>query len=159
MAALFPIATLAESTPSVLNPSGLPVPRFVSLKSDEVNARVGPGKRYPIRHVYRRAGLPVKIIEEFAHWRKIADHEGGSGWVHKGMVDGARTALVLRDTQNLYAKPSAESRIVMRAKPMVIAPVEACEADWCALSIESREGWIRKADMWGALREEVFAGE
>lgn len=149
-------AANAATEPSILNPSGLPVPRFVSLKSDEVNVRVGPGKRYPIRYVYRRAQLPVKIIEEFAHWRKIADHEGASGWVHKGMIDGKRTVIILDKTQNLYADPDATSRIVMRAKPLVVGHVLECEADWCDLEIEGRSGWIRKSDVWGVSREEVF---
>ena len=146
----------AAEEPSILNPSGLPVPRFVSLKSDEVNVRVGPGTRYPIRYVYRRKALPVKIVEEFAHWRKIADHEGANGWVHKGMVDGKRTAIILDKTQNLYADPDASSRTVMRAKPLVIGHVTQCEPDWCELEISNRTGWIRKADIWGVTREEVF---
>lgn len=140
-----------------MNPSGLPVPRFVSLKSDEVNVRVGPGKRYPIKYVYRLNQLPVKIVEEFAHWRKIADFEGTSGWVHKGMVDGKRTAMIIGGMQNLYADPTTESRVVLRAKEKVIGNLLSCEPDWCKLEINKQSGWIRKADLWGATREEVFS--
>ncbi len=153
---LFCLTARAEE-PSVLNPSGLPVPRFVSLKSDEVNVRVGPGKRYPIKYVYRRDRLPVKIIEEFAHWRKIADFEGTSGWVHKGMVDGKRTAMIIGGMQNLYQEPNAESRVVLRAKEQVVGKLIACEPDWCELEINDISGWIRKVDLWGATREEVFS--
>ncbi len=153
---LFCLAARAEE-PSVLNPSGLPVPRFVSLKSDEVNVRVGPGKRYPIKYVYRLNQLPVKIVEEFAHWRKIADFEGTSGWVHKGMVDGKRTAMIIGGMQNLYADTTTESRVVLRAKEKVIGTLLGCEPDWCKLEINKQVGWIRKADLWGATREEVFS--
>lgn len=153
---LFGAPALAESEPSILNPSGLPVPRYVSLKSDDVNVRVGPGKRYPIRYVYKRKALPVKIVEEFAHWRKIADYEGSSGWVHKGMVDGKRSAMIRSKTQRLYSKPTAESEIVMQAKPMVIGRLRKCEPDWCELEIDGHRGWIRKADIWGVDREEVY---
>lgn len=146
----------AKEEPSILNPSGLPVPRYVSLKSDEVNVRVGPGKRYPTHYVYKRAHLPVKIIEEFAHWRKISDYEGSSGWVHKGMVDGKRTALILEKTQNLYAEPDASSAVTMRAARLVIGTVRKCEPDWCELEISGRKGWVLKADIWGVNREEVF---
>ena len=146
----------AAVEPSVLNPSGLPVPRYVSLKSDQVNVRVGPGKRYPIQWVYNRAQLPVQIIEEFAHWRKIRDYQGASGWVHKGMVDGKRTAIIIQKPQNLYAKPVADARPVMRAEALVIGVVEECQPDWCRLEIQSRKGWIRKTDIWGVSREEVF---
>lgn len=147
---------MAEEDASILNPSGLPIPRYVSLKSDEVNVRVGPGKRYPIRYVYTRAGLPVQIIEEFAHWRKIKDYEGASGWVHKGMLDGQRTAMIMDKPQNLYGRPEVSDQPVMRAEATVIGHVRACLPDWCLLDIASRDGWIRKADIWGVSREEVF---
>jgi SH3-like domain-containing protein len=141
---------------SILNPSGKPVPRFVSLKSNEVNLRVGPGERYPIAWVYQRAGLPVKIIEEFAHWRKIEDVEGTTGWVNKNLLEATRTAMIMGHPQLLYKKPDATSKPVMRADPRVIGRVEACAPDWCLLMIEGREGWIRKPDIWGVTREEVF---
>lgn len=150
-----PLANAAVE-PSILNPSGLPIPRYVSLKSDDINVRVGPGKRYPIRYVYKRMQLPVKVVEEFAHWRKIADFEGANGWVHKGMIDGKRTALILDKTQSLYAEPNTESKTVLRAKPMVIGELKRCAPDWCQLIIQGRKGWIRKADIWGVNREEVF---
>lgn len=149
-------AAHAAEEASILNPSGLPVPRFVSLKYDEANVRVGPGKRYPIHYVYKRVHLPVKIVEEFAHWRKIADYEGSSGWVHKGAIDGTRTAIILDKTQNLYADTDAASKTVLRAQPRVIGYLKRCEPDWCQLEIQGRKGWIRKADIWGAGREEVF---
>ncbi len=146
----------AEVDSSILNPSNLPIPRYVSLKSAEVNVRVGPGKRYPTQYVYKRLGLPVQVVEEFAHWRKIADYEGASGWVHKGMIDGKRTAIIVGKSQNLYAKPDATSAPVIRAAKSVVGEVKRCEPDWCEMEISGREGWIRKADIWGVKREEVF---
>lgn len=149
-------AAHAEGQASVLNPSGLPIPRYVSLKADEANVRVGPGKRYPTRYVYKRMGLPVQITEEFAHWRRITDYEGASGWVHKGMLDGKRTALIMGKTQNLYDDPEPDAPVVMRADKLVIGTLKRCEPDWCQLEINQRKGWIRKADIWGVTREEVF---
>lgn len=147
---------LAAPEASILNPSGLPVPRFVSLKSDDVNLRAGPGKRYPIRWHYSRARLPVQIIEEFAHWRKIKDFEGTTGWVHKGIVDGKRTVLILDKQRNLYAKPDPESKLLMKVAPGVIAYLKECEPDWCQLELNERKAWIRKTDIWGVTREETF---
>ena len=141
---------------SILNPSGLPIPRYVSVKFNEVNVRVGPGKRYPIRYVYKRKDLPVQIVEEFAHWRKIKDYEGASGWVQKTQLDGKRTALIMDKPQNLYPKPEVTSAPIVRATPMVIAPIRECRPDWCELSIGNTSAWIRKADIWGVGREEVF---
>ncbi len=149
------VTALAEDA-SILNPSGLPIPRFVSLKSDEVNVRVGPGQRYPIRWVYKRAHLPVEIIEEFAHWRKIRDFEGATGWVQKNLLDGNRTALIMDKPQNLYRKPQVSSQPTMRAAAMVIGLLHECGPDWCELEIAGTKAWIRKADIWGVTREEVF---
>ena len=147
----------AAPEPSILNPSGLPVPRYVSLKSDDVNLRAGPGKRYPIRWHYARARLPVQIVEEFAHWRKIRDFEGTTGWVHKGIVDGKRTVLIMDKQQSLYSKPSADSTLVMRVAPNVIASLKECQPDWCQVEIQDRKAWIRKTNIWGTTREEVFS--
>ena len=155
VALLWTGATNAQDV-SILNPSGLPMPRFVSLKSAEVNMRVGPGQRYPIVWVYHRAGLPVQIIEEFAHWRKIKDFDGTTGWVNKGLLESTRTALIIGQSQLLYQKPDTTSPAVIRAEPMVIGQVLGCAPDWCLLVIEGREGWIRKPDIWGVGREEVF---
>lgn len=141
---------------SILNPSGMPIPRFVSLKFNEVNVRVGPGKRYPIRYVYKRQHLPVQIVEEFAHWRKIKDFEGATGWVQKAQLDGLRTAMIMDKPQNLYPDPEVKRAPIIRAAPQVIAPVIECLPDWCQLEIATTRAWIRKADIWGVGREEVF---
>lgn len=146
----------AAQEASILNPSGLPVPRFVSLKSDYVNARVGPGKRYPIRWAYTRKELPVEIVEEFAHWRKIRDMDGDGGWVHKSLLSGIRTGIISEKPQNLYARPDAESRPVLRAGITVIGKLLSCTPDWCQMEIKKRKAWVRKVDIWGATREEVF---
>ena len=148
---------LAAPEASILNPSGLPVPRFVALKSDDVNLRAGPGKRYPIRWHYSRARFPVQIIEEFAHWRKIKDFEGTTGWVHKGIVDGKRTVLITEKQRNLYSKPDTESKLVMKVSANVIAPLKQCEPDWCQVEIQDHKAWVRKTDIWGVTREEVFS--
>src|SRR5579872_1021736 len=101
---LLPCAALARDN----NTSGLPVPRFVSLKSDEVNVRTGPGTRYPIQWVYRRAGLPVEVIEEYDVWRKIRDSEGTAGWVHKTMIDGKRNIMIrAKDPRVVRIDPEA----------------------------------------------------
>lgn len=154
-ATMLPWVSVAQEA-SILNPSGQPVPRFVSLKSDYVNARVGPGKRYPIRWVYTRKNLPVEIVEEFAHWRKIRDMDGDGGWVHKSLLSGARTAIISEKTQNLYARPDATSRPLLRAAVTVIGRVHSCSPDWCEIEIHDHTGWLRKADIWGVKREEVF---
>ncbi len=133
----------------IFHTSGLPIPRYVSLRSDEVNVRVGPGTRFPINWVYRRRGLPVKVIEEFSHWRKIVDFEGSQGWVHKSLLSGKRTAMVLERERMLYRLPDASTPPVMQAQPGVIAAISHCEGDWCQLEMQEYSGWIRKGYIWG----------
>lgn len=156
MAFAFSPSAYAKDEASILNPSGLPVPRFVSLKSDYVNVRVGPGKRYPITWVFRRKDLPVTIVEEFANWRKIQDKDGDGGWVHKSLLSGTRSVIIKDGTHYLYSRPDATSRPVVKLSENVIAVADACTPDWCALTIGNYKGWLRKADMWGVSREEVF---
>jgi SH3-like domain-containing protein len=153
--ALLALPALAAD-PSILNPSGLPVPRFVSLKSDEVNARVGPGERYPVRFVYRREGLPVEVVEEFAHWRKIRDMESQGGWVHKNLLSAKRTAVVIDRVQTIYARPDTKYGALARAEPRTLVELKECAPDWCQILTGPYLGWIRKTDIWGATREEVF---
>lgn len=154
---LFTLSAFAvNAQPSVLHPSGLPLPRFASLKSSKINMRVGPGKRYPISYVYVRRDLPVEIIEEFAHWRKIRDAAGDTGWVHKNLLSGKRTAMVIGGTKALYKKPDITARQVVRMQKGFIGTLKSCLPDWCEMQANGFEGWVNKADIYGSLREEVF---
>lgn len=135
---------------------GLPIPRFVSLKSDEVNVRTGPGERYPISWVYKRDHLPVEIIEEFDHWRKVRDFEGAEGWINKSLLDGRRTVLIMKEVRVLRRTPEDKSPPLLRAAPMVIGKLLECKDEWCRVQIESRKGWLRKKQIWGVYVREEF---
>ena len=138
--------------------TGLPLPRFAALRFDDVNLRVGPGTRYPIKWVYKRRDLPVEIQREFEVWRLVRDEEGARGWVHQAALIGRRTAVataketVLRRDANDAAPP------VARLKPGVIVRLRACEAasPWCQASVQDYRGWIRRADIWGTLPGEAI---
>jgi SH3-like domain-containing protein len=136
--------------------NGLPVPRYVSLRSGEVNMRVGPGTRYSINWVYKREGLPVEILQEFDQWREIRDADGTRGWVHKQMLQGRRTAVVVHGTGVLRRAPDAHAGPVLRAEPGVIGKLLECERDWCRMQIASRKGWIEKSHIWGVYPKEEF---
>ncbi len=136
-------------------PSGLPVPRFVSLKADEVNVRRGPGWDHAVAWVFRRAGLPVEVIAEFDVWRQIRDSEGSTGWVLGTLLSGRRTVLVApwktdKRTLNLYnaAKTSAEVRA--KLAPNVLGDVEDCDGRWCQITAGSVSGYISQELVWGA---------
>lgn len=151
------LMTILPSLALAANTSGLPIPRFVSLKNEETNIRTGPGMRYPIAWVYRRAGMPVEVIEEYDLWRKIRDMEGTSGWVHKTMLDGRRNAMI-RGVQAhvMRIEPADKAKPLLKAEPTVIVKIVECEKDWCRIQISSRKGWIEKKYLWGVYANEIF---
>ncbi len=134
----------------------LPLPRFASLKADEVNMRMGPGTRYSINWVYKREGLPVEILQEYDQWREIRDSEGTTGWVHKQMLQGKRAAITRNGISILRRSPEAKARPVLRVEPGVIGRVLECEKSWCRLQISGRKGWIEKTRFWGVYPGEKF---
>ena len=144
------------TTRAVIQGSGLPVPRFVSLKSAKVNMRVGPGREYPLDWVYVRSGLPVKVIAEFDVWRKIIDHEGSTGWVHGQLVTLKRHAIITEAFVKLRRKPSAEAEAVAIAEKDVVMEIQFCEKEWCKLASVDVKGWALRASFWGMLEGEAL---
>jgi len=143
--------------------SGLPLPRFVSLKADRVNVRRGPGYDHEIAWVFVRAGLPVEIIAEFDAWRQIRDSEGAEGWVLGSLLSGRRTALVApwitakeSRTFPLRADDDAASRVISRVGPRVLVNVMSCDGAWCDVVTRDIRGWIEQDSLWGVYpREEI----
>ena len=138
--------------------SSFPVPRFVSLRADEVNLRAGPGVQYPVEWVYRREQLPFEVIAEFETWRKVRDWQGTQGWVHQSMLSGKRTFIVTGAERFLRAKSSATSIVVARVEPGVIGSFEDCDPtdEWCRVRIAGYFGWLRRSDIWGIYRGEMI---
>jgi SH3-like domain-containing protein len=136
--------------------SGLPLPRFASLKSDSVFARTGPSMEYPIRWIYKREGLPVEIIQEFDVWRKIKDPSGQTGWVHKILLSGNRTVIVnSKENVMAYAEDDG-TKPVAKLEDSVIARVGACEEKFCKLELMPFEGWVQKKFLWGVYPAELL---
>jgi SH3-like domain-containing protein len=129
--------------------TGLPLPRFVSLRAAEVNLRIGPGVRYPIDWVYRRRGLPVEVIDEFETWRRIRDHEGTTGWVHQSMLDGRRSVIVTGKACLLRRAPEDAAAGIARLESGVIARLEGCEGEWCRVAVDRFGGWLRRGEVFG----------
>ncbi len=133
-----------------------PVPRFVSLKADEVNVRVGPGKRYPLKWTYVVSGVPVEIIAEWDNWRKIRDWEGQEGWVHSAMLSAKRTVIVTGEKRTLFRRADATSPPVVRLRPGIIATVEDCIDGWCRIEVRNYRGWLKRGGFWGVGPEEII---
>jgi len=132
----------------------LPIPRFVSLRSNEVNLRTGPGTTYPVDWVFVRRGLPVEIIAEFDVWRKIRDWQGTVGWVHQSMLDGRRMARITGAERELHSEPAEAGSVVVRLAPGVIGRLLECEAKWCEIDAEGYRGWLKRDEFWGTYPDE-----
>lgn len=158
LAALTCLAAAPAQAQGVGTASGLPVPRYVSLKSDRVNLREGPSKEHRTKWVFQRAGLPVEITAEFETWRRIRDSEGSEGWVLHSLLSGRRTALVApwkkNETVNLYRKPTEGSELAAKLQTGVIGNVRKCDGNWCRMFGEGFDGFIQQNVLWG-----VYPGE
>jgi SH3-like domain-containing protein len=135
--------------------SGLPIPRFVSLKSGEVNARTGPGDSYPIRWVYQRKNLPVEVTAEFKLWRRIRDFDGEQSWVHQALLSNRRYAAIKSDA-TVNSEYNDEGISVARMKRGVQVELLECKADYCRVEYGHIEGWLKKKYLWGVYPAEVF---
>lgn len=139
------------------NPSGLPIPRWVSIRASEVNLRTGPGARYPIDWVLQFRNLPVEVVGEFENWRQIRARDDTTGWVHKSMLSGSRTASVAVARARVLQKPDSGSPVAAFVEENVVVALDACEPEWCRVAIASHgvEGWIPRAALWGLYPDEI----
>ena len=153
------IMTVSGACVTASAQEALPLPRFVSLKADEVNMRAGPGESYPVEWVYTRKGLPVEIIKEYDQWREVRDVEGTRGWVHRVMLSGLRTVQVTGAVERTgYDRPSVDGRAVFRAHPGVQGTLIGCQSGWCRIDISGVKGWMAMGDLWGVYPEDGAGG-
>ncbi len=142
----------AEGRGAVTN---LPLPRYVSLKGSEGNARRGPSLSHRIDWVFRHAGMPLRVVAEFGHWRRVEDKDGAGGWVHYALLSGVRTALITQDMTELRSRPNADSDVVARAEAGAIVRLGECDPGWCRISGGGQRGWVHKSAIWGVDANEV----
>lgn len=141
--------------------SGLPLPRFVSLKSKRVNMRVGPGRQFQVLWRYLKPGLPMEIIQEYENWRKVRDPEGNEGWILHSLLSSKRTVVVRpwesdkeNGIANMHAEGALHTRTVARLEPWVLAKVQSCDDEWCKLNVADVEGFVSKSSIWGVYPDE-----
>ena len=152
---ILPTSTPAQDTPFHVTPYALP--RFVTLGADEVNARTGPGPKYPVSWVYARKGLPVEVVLEYDVWRKIRDHEGEGGWVHSSLLSGRRAGVIQGpDLVPLRAKPDGKSKLRARLAKGSIVRLDECVTGWCAVETQGYKGWVQRNFIWGIYADEIF---
>ena len=150
------LVTTVKAAPNSAKPSrtGLKLPRFVSLRADEVNVRAGPGVRYPVKWVFVQRNLPVEITAEYETWRKVRDSTGAEGWVHRAMLFGRRNVLVIDKQATMRRQPQDDSPAIARLNPGMVVRLEKCGAIWCNVSVQGYEGWLRRAEVWGLYLDE-----
>ena len=159
-----PSTALAQEQEDASGPvgrtTGLPVPRFVSIKADKVNVRSGPTRQHGVAWVFTRAGLPVEVTAEFETWRRIRDADGAEGWVYNSMLSGRRTALVSPWAKEgpaaLYASPDKDSAVKARLEAGVLGKVDHCDGTWCRFFDNGFDGFIEQVKLWGVYPGEKF---
>jgi SH3-like domain-containing protein len=155
---LLVLISAAPALEAAIKGTGLPLPRYVSLRAGEVNLRTGPGVQYPVDWVYLRQNLPMEIIAEYGTWRKVRDWQGTQGWVHQSMVSGLRTLIITGNTRTVRRKADAQSKPIAILEAGVIGKLLSCPDlnGWCRVDVAGQKGWLRRVDFWGVLKNEVM---
>lgn len=158
---------IGEETPTAslskvagqLGPSGLPIPRFVSLKAEKVNVRKGPSSDHPVAWVFQSKGLPVEIIAEFETYRRIRDSDGTEGWILQNMLAGKRTAVVAPWRKDqltaLHTDAAENSGIIANLSSGAMGDIKSCNGNWCKISVNDYSGYVEQSMLWGAYPGEV----
>lgn len=141
---------------TTLGKSGYLVPRYVSLAKGIVNVRTGPDGKYPIIWVFKKAGLPVKVVAEYKDWRKIVDSEGATGWIWGPLLSSKRTGLIIARQQTLLKGPDNNQPAAVIAEAGVIGKIRRCRSGWCELDVNGFKGWLEQGKFWGTLDNEML---
>nr|WP_255561615.1 SH3 domain-containing protein [Pseudohoeflea sp. DP4N28-3] len=162
-------ALLVSTVPSLAQgagrgASGLPLPRFVSIKAQRVNLRVGPGRAYAVSWMYTRPGVPMEIIQEYDNWRRVRDADGTEGWIYQSLLSGTRTGVAApwkrtADDVSLIAmhrEARAGSKLIAQLEPGVILTMLECNGNWCRVEAGGANGWVAQNEIWGAYPGEAF---
>ena len=145
-----------ECQPNIGCVTNLPLPRFVSLKGDEGNARRGPGLTHRIDWVFTRPGMPLRVTAEYENWRRVEDQDGAGGWVHYALLSGVRSVLITTDMAELRDAPRLDARVTAQAEMGVVARIQQCQPDWCRISTGGERGWVQKSAIWGVEVGEII---
>lgn len=147
------------------NPSGLPLPRFVSTRSEPINVRVGPGTRYEIAWVFVKAGVPVEVIQEFDTWRKVRDTDGAEGWVHQNLLSSRRAGYIKppadKHTVGVMSAKAENARVRAWLGAGFAVDIDACDGSWCTVGAtddahNTYRGYVPQNALWGVYPNEIF---
>ena len=141
---------LAALAPAALAQDERQTPYWASISAGEAMMRTGPGRNYPATWLYRRADLPIQVVEVYPNWRKVQDPDGTTGWMLVNLLSDTRTAIVTGDEPRpMHEEPNEGARVRFLAEPGVVGRLSDCAADWCRLDVKGRRGYIRAGHVWG----------
>jgi SH3-like domain-containing protein len=135
--------------------TNLPMPRYVSLKAGEANVRRGPSLSHRIDWIFTRSRMPLQIVAEYGHWRRVVDRDGLGGWVHYSMLSGSRTVIVDQDMLQIHSRAGDDMPVTAALRAGVIAELGACDPDWCRIQAGGYTGWAPKTALWGVEPQEL----
>ncbi len=158
-AILLALTNVSFASSDEASESGLTLPRMVSTRADNINARKGPGKNYPIEWVYKQKGAPLEIIGEFELWRQVRDWEGSVSWIHKTRLTGRRFVKVITPGENnIYNTADYDSRVIAKVEDGVVGEIKKCPKKnaFCLIKFETIEGWMPKKNLFGVYEDEII---
>ena len=135
--------------------TNLPIPRYVSLKVKEANARRGPSLSHKIDWIYKRQNMPLEIYAEYENWRRVRDFEGLGGWVHYTLLSGIRYVLIKNELLEMRLLPSIDAQVIAKVPQHNIATLDKCNRDWCRIIDDGYKGWVPKNGIWGVYENEL----
>jgi SH3-like domain-containing protein len=135
--------------------TNLPIPRYVSLKVNEANARRGPSLSHKIDWIYKRQHMPLEVYAEYENWRRVRDFEGLGGWVHYTLLSGVRYVLVKDELLEMRLLPSIDAQVIAKVPQHNIATLDKCTQDWCRIIDDRYKGWVQKEAIWGVYKNET----
>ena len=125
---------------------------FLSLKNNEVNVRVGPSKKYPIKFTYKKKYLPLEVLDKSETWRKIKDFEKNSGWIHISQLSKKKSAINTKNNSILYKKSTIYSEPIAKLEIGRLVLIKKCKDKWCKITSGNYSGWIFQSSLWGKFK-------
>ena len=125
---------------------------LLSIKKNEVNLRQGPSYEYPIKFVYQKKYLPLKVLDKSENWRKVRDLENNSGWIHISQLSKKKTAICIKNNSMLYKKPTIFSKPIAKLEVGRLVLIKKCKVEWCKITSDNFHGWIYKNTLWGRIK-------
>ena len=150
------LAALTAPLPARAEGADRTPPYWVSISAGKARTRTGPGRNYPAVWLYRRANLPVRVVETFPSWRKIQDPDGAQGWVMVNLLSDRRTAMITGGTQPLRKAPDLGSAVAWEAEQGVVGTISKCSGGWCRFDVGGRRGYVETRHLWGVDASEII---